>query len=398
VSLGSATPSHRHNAVVLLAAIFFIAGGEQLWIGFVPKYLQALGASVLAVSAYGVAKDLLDAVYQFPGGALTARIGAKNSLILFNGLALAGYMLTAAAQTWWVVIAALPLIMSWQSFSLPATFSIVSESLPKAERSTAFAWQSIVRRVPIAFAPVAGGALVTAYGVISGVRIAIFIGVALALVAAIVQWTSYRAAPGKPLLLRDALGDVAALHPLLKRLLVADIAVRFGQGIGEIFVVLFAINVLGASAATYGMLVGLAMLTSIAVYLPASRRADTTGREPWITATYLFFAAFPASLSLAHGMAMLVLCFALMGLREIGEPPRKALIADLAREGSKSVDVGAYYFVRGLAVFPASLVGGLLWRIDPRLTFATAAAIALLGAAIFYFRVQRAPASLRTSA
>ena len=395
---GSATPSYRHNAVVLLAAIFFIAGGEQLWLGFVPKYLQALGASVLAVSGYGVAKDLLDAVYQFPGGALTARIGAKNSLVLFNGLALLGYLLTAAAQTWWVVVAALPLIMSWQSFSLPATFSIVSESLPKAERSTAFAWQSIVRRVPIAFAPVAGGALVTGYGVIAGVRIAIFIGVALALVAAIVQWTSYRPAPSKPLGLREALGDVAALHPLLKRLLVADIAVRFGQGIGEIFVVLFAINVLGASAAAYGMLVGLAMLTSIAVYLPASRRADTTGREPWITATYLFFAAFPASLSLAHGMAALVLCFALMGLREIGEPPRKALIADLAREGRKSVDVGAYYFVRGLAVFPASLVGGLLWRIDPRLTFAAAAAVALLGAAIFYFRVQRAPVSLRTSA
>ena len=395
----SSTPSsHRHNATVLLVAIFFIAGGEQLWIGFVPKYLQALGASVLAVSAYGVVKDLLDAVYQFPGGALTARIGAKNSLLMFNVLALAGYLLTAAAQSWWVVIAALPLIMAWQSFSLPATFSIVSESLPKAERSTAFAWQSIVRRVPIAFAPVVGGVLVSAYGVIAGVRVAIFIGVALALVAAIVQWTSYRGGPPKPLLLREALGDVAGLHPLLKRLLVADIAVRFGQGIGEIFVVLYAINVMGASASTYGALIGLAMLTSIAVYLPASRRADTTGREPWITATYLFFAAFPASLCFAHGMPALVLSFALMGLREIGEPPRKALIADLARDGRKSVDVGAYYFVRGLAVFPASLVGGLLWRIDPRLTFGAAAAVALLGAAIFYFRVQRAPIALRTSA
>jgi len=307
-------------------------------------------------------------------------------------------VLTAVAQSWWVVIAALPLIMAWQSFSLPATFSIVSESLPKSERSTAFAWQSIVRRVPIAFAPVAGGALVSAYGVISGVRIAIVIGVALALVAAIVQWTSYRASPSKPLLLREALGDVAGLHPLLKRLLVADIFVRFGQGIGEIFIVLFAINVIGASASTYGALIGLAMLTSIGVYLPASRRADTTGREPWITATYLFFAAFPASLVFAHGIAALVLSFALMGLREIGEPPRKALIVDLAREGRKSVDVGAYYFVRGLLVFPASLVGGLLWRIDPRLTFGAAAAVALLGAAIFYFRVQRAPAELRTSA
>jgi MFS family permease len=389
----------RRNAAVLLIAIFFIAGGEQLWIGFVPKYLQALGASVVAVSAYGVGKDLLDAVYQFPGGALTARIGSKISLVLFNVLALAGYAITAGAHSWWVVVAALPLVMAWQSLSLPATFSIVSESLPASERSTAFAWQSIVRRVPIAFAPVLGGALVSAYGVIAGVRIAIGVGIALALVAAIVQWLSYdESTANEPLSFGQALSDVARLHPLLKRLLVSDIIVRFGQGIGEVFIVLYAINVLGASATAYGALIGLAMLTSIAVYLPAARRADASGRDPWITATYLFFAAFPLSLSLAHSAAILPISFALMGLREIGEPPRKALIADLARAGRKSVDVGAYYFMRGLMVFPASFAGALLWKIDPRLTFAAAAAVALAGAAAFYFFVARAPAALKTSA
>ena len=395
----SAQPAahHRRNAAVLLVAIFFIAGGEQLWIGFVPKYLEALGATVLAVAAYGVGKDLLDAIYQFPGGAITARFGTRASLVLFNALALCGYLLTAAAHTWWVVVIALPLVMAWQSFSLPATFSIVSESLPRGERSTAFAWQSIVRRVPIAIAPVLGGSLVSAFGVIAGVHIAIYVGVVLSLLAALVQWTQYVDAGSPALELQRALAGVADLHPLLIRLLIADIVVRFGQGIGEIFIVLYAINVLGASAATYGALIGLAMATSIAVYLPASRRADLRGREPWITATYLFFAAFPLSLSLAPSAAVLPLCFALMGLREIGEPPRKALIVDLARAGRKSVDVGAYYFVRGLAVFAASFVGGLLWRVDPRLTFGAAAAVALSGALCFYLLVQRAPDALKPS-
>ena len=388
----------RRNATVLLIAIFCIAGGEQLWIAFVPKYLQALGASVLAISAYGVGKDLLDAVYQFPGGALTARFGARIALVLFNALAIAGYLLTAAADRWWVVVAALPLIMAWQSFSLPATFSIVGDALPKAERSTAFAWQSIVRRVPIAVAPVIGGALVTAFGIIAGVRIAILAGVVLSLVAAIVQWTSYRDAGSARLTIRDALADVVGLHASLKKLLLCDIIVRFGQGIGEIFIVLYAINVLGASAATYGALVGLAMFTSIVVYLPAARRADATGRGPWITATYLFFAAFPLSLSVVHSVAALPVSFALMGLREIGEPPRKALIVDLARAGRKSVDVGTYYFVRGLVVFPASFVGGLLWRVDPRLTFAAAAAVAAAGALAFYRFARRGDLATTTSA
>jgi MFS family permease len=393
-----APPRPRRNILVLLAAIFLIAGGEQLWSAFVPKYLQALGASVVAVSAYGVGKDLLDAIYQYPGGVMTARFGARTSLVLFNALALAGYVVVAAARSWWVVIAALPLVMAWQSFSLPATFSIVGDSLPRAERSTAFAWQSIIRRVPIAVAPVAGGALLSAYGVIAGVRIAIFIGIALALTAAVIQWFAYHADASKPLALSESLAGIGELHPLLKRLLAADILVRFGQGIAEIFVVLYATNVLGAPASAFGWLVGLAMLTSIAVYLPAARRADAGGREPWVTATYLFFAAFPLSLCFTRSAMLLPIAFALMGLREIGEPPRKALIVDLARSGRKAVDVGAYYFVRGLAVFPASFVGALLWRVEPRLTFAAAAAVALGGAIAFYVFVQRAPAAIKSSA
>jgi MFS family permease len=382
----------------LLVAIFLIAGGEQLWTAFLPKYLQALGASVVAVGAYGVGKDLLDAVYQYPGGAITARLGSRASLVLFNTLALAGYVAIAASRTWWTVIAALPLVMAWQSFSLPATFSIVGTSLPKGERSTAFAWQSIVRRVPIAIAPVLGGALISALGVITGVRVAIYIGIALALAAALIQWAAYRPDDVKPISFRESLAGAGALNPLLKRLLAADILVRFGQGLGEVFVVLYATNVLGASAATYGKLIGLAMLTSIAVYLPAARRADARGREGWVTATYLFFAAFPLSLALTSSAWLLPAAFALMGLREIGEPARKSLLVDLARTSRKSVDVGTYYFVRGLAVFPASFAGALLWRIEPRLTFAVAAVVALSGAIAFYALVRRAPDELKSSA
>src|SRR5436305_13732424 len=114
----------KGNLGVLLAAIFLIACAEELWGRFIPNYIRALGGSVIAVAAYGALKDFLDAVYQFPGGLATARVGFRNALVLFNVLAVAGYACFALAQTWWVLLLALPLVMSWQSFSLPATFSI----------------------------------------------------------------------------------------------------------------------------------------------------------------------------------------------------------------------------------------------------------------------------------
>ena len=112
----------KGNLAVLLAAIFLIACAEELWGRFIPNYIRALGGSVLAVGAYGTLKDFLDAVYQFPGGLATARLGYRNSLVLFNALAVAGYLCFALAPHWWVLLLALPLVMAWQSFSLPATF------------------------------------------------------------------------------------------------------------------------------------------------------------------------------------------------------------------------------------------------------------------------------------
>jgi MFS family permease len=385
----TAASAQRRNLTVLLAAIFFIASGEELWSRYVPNYLVALGGSVLAVSAYGTLKDLLDAIYQFPGGVLTARLGPKNSLLVFNGLALAGYSAFALATRWWMILLALPLFMAWQSFSLPATFSIVGDSLKKGERSVAFAYQSIVRRIPIIIAPALGGLLIGVYGLLTGIRIAMVIGIVLGGAAALIQMMWYRFHPGTPLSLAECINDVTRLDPRLKQLLLADSVVRFGQGIGEVFIVLYATQVVGVSAATFGLLVGLAMLTSIAVYLPVARNADAHAREPWVTLTYGFFAIFPFVLGLSTTPLMLILAFICMGLREIGEPPRKALLVDLARSERKSVDVGAYYFTRGLVVFPASVVGGLLWRLSPHLTFFAAAAVALVGTIIFALTLGR---------
>jgi MFS family permease len=369
------------NLAVLLAAIFLIACAEELWWRFIPEYLRALGASVAIVAVFGTFKDLLDALYQLPGGYLAQRLGHRNALLLFNAMAITGYAAFASAQSWATIIAFLPLVMAWQSFSLPATFSLIADLLPKHEYSIAFAYQSIVRRIPIVSAPIVGGAIITRLGVLHGTSVAIWIGAVIASVALLLQATHFRIAPPSApspsfsALIRDA----PKLPAKLKQLLFADTIVRFGQGIAETFVVLFALGVVGISPVTFGWLIGLAMATSIVVYLPVARIADRRGREPWVLLTYGFFALFPLMLSLSTNAWLLTVAFVSMGLREIGEPPRKAMIVDLARADRRSVDVGTYYLVRGLAVFPASLVGGWLWTLSPRFTFFGAATAAFIG-------------------
>ena len=375
----------KSNVAILFAAIFLIACAEELWSRFIPDYLRALGASVAVIAAYGTLKDFLDAVYQFPGGVLTHRLGYRRSLVAFNFLAILGYGAYALAGSWWVLFAALPLVMAWQSFSLPATFSLIGDSLAQGRRSMAFAYQSIIRRVPIVVAPIVGGVIITRLGPLTGTRAAIAIGIAIATLALLLQSVLYQAptAPGSGATFAALLRDAPNLNPRLKWLLLSDVVVRFGQGIGEIFIVLYAVRVVGVTPATFGWLVGAAMATSIAVYIPVSRIADRKRREPWVLLTYGFFALFPLLIALSKTPGLLTLAFIAMGLRETGEPPRKAMIVDLAREDRRSVDVGTYYLVRGLAVFPASLVGGILWKVNPSLTFFGASLVAAAGALLF---------------
>jgi MFS family permease len=152
-----------------------------------------------------------------------------------------------------------------------------------------------------------------------------------------------------------------------------------GQGLAEIFVVLYVTNILGLTAVTFGALVALRMATSILVYLPVATLADRQGRTLFVVASFVCFALFPLLLATAQGPVGLVAAFVCAGLREIGEPARKAMIVDLADAARRGRMVGAYYFTRGLVVMPASLLGGLLWRLAPQMPFFVAAGVCLLG-------------------
>jgi MFS family permease len=170
----------------------------------------------------------------------------------------------------------------------------------------------------------------------------------------------------------------------LKRLLVAECIVRFGEAIAAAFIVLYVTNVLGHSAPTFGALYALQQAVSLVTYLPSARLADLTGRRSLIALTFLFFALFPLAVQWAQATAALVVAFVIGGLKEMGEPARKALIVDLADPAQRARAVGVYYTIRNLLIVPAGAIGGILWTYDPQAPLQVAGAVGLLGVAAFW--------------
>jgi len=70
---------------------------------------------------------------------------------------------------------------------------------------------------------------------------------------------------------------------------------------------------------------------------------------------------FPLVLLFAHSFWPMALAFVIRGLKEFGEPTRKALIMDLAPEDRKAAAFGVYYLVRDVVVSVAAFGGALLW-------------------------------------
>ena len=155
----------------------------------------------------------------------------------------------------------------------------------------------------------------------------------------------------------------------LRRLLLSDVFIRTCEGMVDVFLVLYALNVVGIGAPQFGVLIAVQMTTAILCYLPAARLADRLGRKPFVVATFTAFSLLPVAVILAHSFAGLVGAFVIGGLREIGEPARKALIVDLVPAGARARGVELYYLIRSLAITPAATIGGLLWKVSPTVPF-----------------------------
>jgi MFS family permease len=378
--------SLERNVTVASGAVFLLGFGEELWKKFLPKYLEALGASVPVIGWFGTAEDFFDAVHQYPGGWISDRFGTRRAFLIFIGLACIGYVFYLFGPSWPFVFIGLAFAMAWQSMASPAIFSVIGEALPKEKRAMGFTIQSILKRVPIVIAPVIGGAIIASLGIVRGIHIGLIITIVIAVLTVfLIRFINIARVAHQP---TNIFGVWNSLQHGLKRLLVSDIFIRTCEAMADVFIILYVTNVLHVSFAHYGALVAIHAITTLVISVPAAKAADRVGRQPFIIATFCAFALYPLAIVSAHDFGGLVIAFIIGGLREIGEPARKAMIVDFAEPQLRARTVGLYYLLRSLAITPAAAIGGLLWKFTPQTPFVLAGIFGVAGTFIFITTVR----------
>jgi hypothetical protein len=115
-------------------------------------------------------------------------------------------------------------------------------------------------------------------------------------------------------------------------------------------------------------------------------------------ASGLSFTLFSVTLLWAHDVRRLALAFVVRGLKESGEPARKALIIGEASAERRARTHGAYYLTRDCIVTSGSFLGAWLWNVRPRANFMVSALCGALGTLWFWgLFVRRSPSASTSS-
>ncbi len=401
------------DVLVLSLAMFAFSLAFQMTSRYMAEFVVALGGSVAVAGVFGSFGNLVSAVYPYPGGVVSDRLGSRTALTAFGLLSTVGFAVWLVApllgtiavgslvlEPWVWVFVGLPLAQTWKSFGLGATFAIVKQSVSADRLATGFASTETLRRVGFLVGPALAAVLLSSTaGFVSGFQSVLAVAVAFGALGTVTQHVLYDAGEdsfGKSFEgVAGVVDDLRGLPDTLRPLLVADTLVRFANGMvyGLFVLVVTQLTETGFSAfgvslrpdAYFGVLLSVEMVVALLVMVPAAKAARRVGLKPVVGLGFLMYAAFPVVLvSAPADQWWYALVFALSGLRFAGLPAHKALIVGPAEADAGGRVTGTYYLVRNLVVIPSAALGGVLWdAVSPTLAFQVAAAVGLVGVAYF---------------
>ncbi len=410
--------SMERDVLILSLAMFCFSLGFQMTSRYLPRYMSLLGAGAVAVGVFGTLGNLLGAIYPYPGGWFSDRVGSRYSLTIYGLISTIGfglwlmtpdiggldlYLLEIPAWIW--ILVGLVLSQSWKSLGLGATFALVKQSVEIDRLARGFATTETFRRTAFLLGPVISGGILAVYmDFIEGFSLILGIAFIFGLIATVSQFLFYREideAVGKKFRgLSQIIEDIRELPGELRTLLVADSIIRFANGMVYVFFVLVVtelrsvgLDLFGYTLSPdsfFGFLLGIEMVVALLVMLPSAYIADRYGLKPVVLVGFAVYAVFPFLLIYAPGSPFIYAAlFAFSGIRFAGLPAHKAFIVGPARENQGGRVTGSYYLVRNSLVIPSALIGGYLYGIDPFIAFSLSSVLGVFGFVYYLFLGER---------
>lgn len=357
----------------------------QIVFPYLSVYIVALGASATQLGLVnGLGLVAAGLVSPFIGW-LIDRHGPRSFYLAGIGLLAVSYLAYAAAQSWYMAIAAM--IAYWLGYSISghSCATICGNCLVNRDRATAMMLcETVGAGVLGILGPLIGAFVVASSGTVDpdAVRPLFVIGLGITLVTFVIvltQLSSQRWTSGSH---RGALfGDLREVMQgrHLKRWLVIAAVGQLPAGMVFAFSQVYAFEVKGADALVLGAMAAATALVSIVLAIPLGRLADRVGRKKVLFVTIPLFCLSNLVLVWAPTPGFLVLAGGLQAFYYLGGPIQAAMERELVPAAQMGRWIGIARIVRLLLSAGMAFVAGLIWDgVGPAFVFVTYVAIDLL--------------------
>lgn len=363
---------------------FFTDVGSEMIYPLVPIFLASvLGVNKTVIGVIeGIAESTASLVKLFSGW-FSDRIGRRKILMVFGyGISTTSRPFMALATHWGHVLSARFIDRFGKGVRTAPRDVIIAESTSPTHLGRSFGFHRAMDTLGAVVGPVIAFAILSGYH--GNYRLVFWLsiipGLAAVFVAATLVTEKKRV---KPATSERFKFDLKRFSGPYKRFLAVITVFALGNS-SDVFLVLRAQN-LGVKTA----LIPLAYLTFNIVYAlsawPAGVLADCFGKRWLVTLGPILFAVVYLGFALATHPGHAWLLFPIYGLfMGISEGVQRAYLASIVPPDFKATGFGLYHMVIGLAVLPASMIGGFLWDvIGPEATFYYGAGTATLSALLF---------------
>ncbi len=356
------TRALRRNVMVLGWVSFFSDVSSEMIYPLLPLFLaNVLGAPVSAIGLIEGIAESTASLLKVVSGWLSDRLGRRKAL------ATLGYVLSNLTKPLFAVTTAWPQVLAirftdrvGKGVRTSPRDVILADSVPAGERGGAFGLQRAMDTAGAVAGPL------TAFAVLSGwpgdyrrvFLLALLPGIAAILLIALGVRDPAAAGKSAAALPRPSL---APFDRRFKLFLLAVTVFMLGNS-SDAFLLLRAQN-LGVPAEFVPILWGMFNIVYATTAWPAGRLSDRIGRKTLVVAGYLVFALVYAGFALASTAWHAWLLFAAYGIYYgTTDGVQRAFAADLAPPHLRGTAFGVFHTLTGLALFPASVIAGLLWQ------------------------------------
>jgi len=369
------------NFFIYCITNFIWAAVFNLWYGFLPKFYEALGASVVIVGFLFSLERIFEGASNIFGGYFADKYGRKKVIIFGSFLGNISLLILFLTTNWLWLIPAIAFFWITVGIQSPTIAALINESVSRKRRASAFSVLSVTSLIPAIFTVSLGGLLIEKIGLLNGIKTSLLISFFVGMVSTLVYI----------LFLKETLRFPKKIKIKIKWnvpkkiwcFIISYSLLMFGVSLVSPFVIFYSQDVIGISMLDWGIVISFFTAFVLIVTIAGGIISDRFGRK---TAIMLSFVSllFPLFLILSKNLFHIIIAHVFASFVSLGS---SSIPVHVFEKSKSAKTIGIVNFSTAIAMSLGYPLGGFLYSLSPQYPFIVSSFLRIIGLILGIFLI-----------